>query len=92
MTGKRIEWSKEKNKILLRTRNVCFEDVARVIYDDKIIESVDHPNQTRYTNQKIMYVEINNYIYYVPYMMDKDKIFLKTIIPSRKANKKYKQK
>jgi uncharacterized DUF497 family protein len=91
MADKRIEWSKEKNLNLIRVRGVRFEEVAEIILNNKIIDSVDHPNTQRYPNQKIMYVKINNYIYYVPYVEDENKIFLKTIIPSRKANKIYKK-
>lgn len=91
MVDKRVEWSKEKNIYLVRVRGVCFEDVAKVIINDEVIDSVDHPNRLKYPNQKIMYVEIRNYIYYIPYVENKNKIFLKTIIPSRKANKKYKK-
>jgi uncharacterized DUF497 family protein len=91
MADKRIEWSKEKNLNLIRVRGVRFEEVAEIILNNKIIDSVDHPNTQRYPNQKIIYVKINNYIYYVPYVEDENKIFLKTIIPSRKANKIYKK-
>jgi uncharacterized DUF497 family protein len=91
MADKRIEWSKKKNLNLIRVRGVRFEEVAEIILNNKIIDSVDHPNTQRYPNQKIMYVKINNYIYYVPYVEDENKIFLKTIIPSRKANKIYKK-
>lgn len=34
-------------------------------------------------------VEIENYIYLVPFIEKEDEIFLKTIYPSRKATKKY---
>ncbi len=36
-----------------------------------------------------MVVNINEYIYLVPYVESEDEIFLKTIIPSRKATKIY---
>ena len=32
---------------------------------------------------------IENYVYLVPYVEKNDEIFLKTIIPSRKATNKY---
>ena len=35
-------------------------------------------------------VSLKGYVHYVPYVIDKDYIFLKNIIPSRKLNKKYK--
>ena len=36
-----------------------------------------------------MVININDYIFLVPFIEDENKIFLKTIIPSRKATKKY---
>ena len=37
-------------------------------------------------------ININNYAYLVPFVEDEKEIFLKTIIPSRKATKKYLKK
>ena len=55
----------------------------------KLIET-DHPNKKKYPNQKILIVEISGYAYLVPYVKDEDgSLILKTIIPSRKATKKY---
>jgi hypothetical protein len=34
-------------------------------------------------------VRIDDYAYLVPFVEDDDEVFLKTIIPSRKATKKY---
>ena len=48
-----------------------------------------HTNQKRYPGQKIYVVEINNYVYLVPFIETENEIFLKTIIPSRKATKNY---
>jgi hypothetical protein len=42
-----------------------------------------------YPGQKIAVVKIGDYAYLVPYVQQGDDIFLKTIIPSRKATKKY---
>ncbi len=59
---------------------------------ENILEIVEHPNQNRYSGQKIATVWINDYAYIVPYVQDNDDIFLKTIIPSRKATNKYMRK
>ena len=37
-----------------------------------------------------MVIGIDDYAYLVPYVEDEDEIFLKTIIPSRKATRQYK--
>lgn len=84
-----IEWNEEKNYYLKNLRNVCFEEVKEAIENKKILNLVDHPNQNGYPNQKIYILEIHNYAYLVPFVQDKEKIFLKTMIPSRKMTKKY---
>jgi hypothetical protein len=54
-----------------------------------LLNVVEHPNKKRYGKQKVMIVEINEYVYLVPFVEDEEKVFLKTIIPSRKATEKY---
>ncbi len=85
----KVEWNTKKNEILKQDRNVCFEDIERVILDKQIIDIIPHFNQEKYPNQKIMIVKLNNYTYYVPFIRDDKKLFLKSIIPSRKYNKIY---
>jgi hypothetical protein len=50
---------------------------------------IDHPNQEKYPQQKIIVVNINDYAYLIPRVETEDGIFLKTIIPSRKMTAKY---
>jgi len=59
------------------------------IDEGRVLDEFENPNKKRYPNQRILVVEIESYAYYVPYVEDEDKIFLKTIFPSRKATKKY---
>ena len=86
---KYIDWSKEKNERLKQERELSFEDVLISIEEGNLLDIVEHPNKNRYPNQKIFIVTINNYVYLVPFVEDDEKIFLKTIIPSRKATKQY---
>lgn len=83
---KQIEWNDFKNELLRNERSVSFEDVLQEIQQKTILANEEHPTRQ---NQKIYVVKINNYVYLVPYVEDDNKIFLKTIIPSRKATKKY---
>jgi hypothetical protein len=53
------------------------------------LDIVQHPNQEKYKGQKIFIINIDNYAYLVPFVESEQEIFLKTIIPSRKATKKY---
>lgn len=86
---KYFDWDQEKNKILIKERGISFEDIKVAVDGSKVLDTYDHPNQKRYPGQKIMVVNINDYAYLVPYVRDQEKVFLKTIIPSRKATKKY---
>ena len=79
----------EKNELLKKERNVCFEDVVSLIYEDKVVDIIKHPNKVKYPNQKIYIVILHNYVHIVPFVKDEDEIFLKTIVPSRKMNKLY---
>ena len=86
---KYFDWDEEKNKILIKERGISFEDIKMIAETRGVLDTYDHPNQKRYPGQKIMAVEIDNYVYLVPYVLDGERIFFKTIIPSRKATKKY---
>jgi uncharacterized DUF497 family protein len=89
MAMKIFKWNAEKNQILARERGITFEEIVkRIEYGAKVIET-DHPNNKKYPNQKILIVDVDGYAYLVPFVTNKDEYFLKTIIPSRKATKKY---
>jgi hypothetical protein len=59
-------------------------------YEDKIIDTIKHPNKGKYPDQSIYIVELMGYVCMVPYVKNNDEIYLKTIIPSRKMHKHYK--
>jgi len=86
---KHYDWSEEKNQLLKIERGVCFEDIVDALNEGKTLFVLPHPQKQRYPNQRIFVVEMFNYAYLVPFVEDNEKIFLKTIIPSRDATKKY---
>jgi hypothetical protein len=86
---KRYHWSDEKNEQLKRDRGICFEDVVYFLEQDLLLDSFDNPNQKKYLGQKLYVIDIDGYAYIVPFVESEDSVFLKTIIPSRKATKKY---
>ncbi|NDE90674.1 MAG: hypothetical protein EB059_06000 [Alphaproteobacteria bacterium] len=53
-----------------------------------MVEMTKHPNQTRYSGQVLISVDVNDYVYVVPAVFDGDTVFLKTAFPSRKALKR----
>ncbi len=89
--NKTIRYSLEKNEILKKERNIGFEDIILSIENGFLLDDIEHPNKDKYQKQNIfiVLVIVKNYVYLVPYVEEKDYIFLKTIIPSRQMNKKY---
>ena len=86
---KSINWNTEKSAALKTLRGICFEDVVFYIERGDIIDDYLHPNQQEYPGQRIMVIAFNNYAYLVPYVENEEELFLKTIIPSRKATQRY---
>jgi len=86
---KSITWNPEKNRLLQEERNISFEDVVLHLSEEGILDTFEHPNQGRYPGQQIHVIEIDGYAYLVPFVESEDEVFLKTIIPSRKATKTY---
>ncbi len=58
----------------------------------KLLDVLPHFNVKNYPNQKLFILLIKDYTYYVPFVEDKEKVFLKNIIPSKKYHKIYKDK
>ena len=84
-----FEWSQRKNIWLLANRNICFEQIVSAIETGKLLDIVEHPKPEKYARQRIIIVELNGYAYLVPFIEQIDHYFLKTIIPSRKATRRY---
>lgn len=84
-----INWNAEKNQELIESRGVSFEDVVFYLQQGALLDDLEHPNPEKYSNQRIFVLEIDGYVYLVPYIEDRKEVFLKTIIPSRKATKQY---
>ena len=86
---KYFDWNEEKNGKLKTERHISFEIIVSQIELGHLLDIIEHPNKEQYKNQNIFIVEYENYVYLVPFVESEDKIFLKTIIPSRKATKLY---
>ncbi len=82
-------WDIDKNDLLRRERGVSFEDILFYIEKGNILAIIKHPDENKYPGQKMYIIEINDYAYLVPFVETDNEIFLKTIIPGRKATKKY---
>ena len=82
-----IIWDEKKDLKLKTGRNISFEDISDIILHNQYLDILEHPAKQ---NQNIFVIELNNYIYAVPFVIDTDSnIILKTVYPSRKLYKKY---
>jgi hypothetical protein len=80
-----IRWSPLKSRRLKRTRGVSFEEIiAAELVDVKV-----HPGRD---NQSILLFKLRNYIWVVPFVEDEKEIFLKTLYPSRRYTKMYRNR
>ena len=88
---KPFRWSAEKNELLKLSRGVSFESIVVAIDSDGLLDIVEHPNVTKYPNQRVLVVSFEGYVYLAPFVEEADYFFLKTVIPSRKATRDYLQ-
>jgi len=86
---KSINWNADKNQQLIKERGVSFEDVVFYLSQGEVLDDLKHPNSDKYPDQRVFVLNIDDYVYLVPYVENRSEIFLKTIIPSRKATKQY---
>jgi uncharacterized DUF497 family protein len=89
---KSYNWSADKNQLLLEERGISFERIVFEISIGNEVAVVMHPNQEKYPGQMISVVRVDDYVYLVPFVETESEIFLKTIIPSRKAARQYRSK
>jgi hypothetical protein len=85
---KDIEWDEEKNKKLQAERNLSFEAIITAIETGCYARILGHP---KLKHQKILEVEIDDYIVHAPYVEDENKRFFKTAYHTRKATKEHKK-
>jgi uncharacterized DUF497 family protein len=83
-------WNTDKNDWLFRVRGISFEQAVRCIESEGgLLDVLAHPNSEKYPNQRMFVIEVENHAHLVPFVESEEQIFLKTIIPSRKATKHY---
>jgi uncharacterized DUF497 family protein len=89
MRKKYYNWNHDKNELLKNDRNISFEVILFQIENGKLLDVIENPNREKYDKQRIFIVEFDNDAFLVPFIETENEIFLKTIIPSRKATRKY---
>jgi len=86
---KPINWNPTKNQQLISERGISFEDIVFYLQQGALLDDIEHPSSARYPDQRVFVIDIEGYAHLVPYVENCNEIFLKTVIPSRKATKLY---
>jgi hypothetical protein len=86
---KYFAWDDAKNAKLKAKRGIGSEDIVFHIERGDLLDILEHTNPERYAGHRIFVVRREDYVYLVPFFEDELTVFLKTIIPSRKATKEY---
>lgn len=89
LSMKPINWNSTKNQQLIVERGISFEDIVFYIQQGQLLDDMVHPNCKKYPEQRIFVINVDGYVHLVPYVENRKEIFLKTVIPSRKATKQY---
>jgi len=84
--AKVFEWNQEKNQKLIKERGISFEAIVLQIEAGQVIAIV--PGKGKFRHQKQYVLELNNYVYVVPFVEESERVFLKTVIPSRRLTKR----
>jgi uncharacterized DUF497 family protein len=82
---KYFDWDDAKNAKLRAERGIGFEDIVFHVERGDLLAVLEHPDPSRYAGQRIFVVKRKDYAYLAPFVEDEQTVFLKTIIPSRKA-------
>ncbi len=86
---KYIDWDPAKNLWLREKRGIGFDEIVVALNEGGLIERRNHVNRRKYPTQYELIVLIKDYVYVVPFVEDEEKVFFKTVYPSRVETKKY---
>ena len=84
-----FRWDPPKGEELRERHGLGFEQIVAAIESGAVLATMPHPNPARYPKQRIMVVKIDDYAFLVPFVEGEGHVFLKTIIPSRKATRDF---
>ncbi len=80
-----VDWNPTKSARLKRIRGASFEEIICAKY----LGIEDHPSRN---NQRMFIFECRGYVWAVPFVVEGNEVFLKTLYPSRKFKKTYRKR
>jgi uncharacterized DUF497 family protein len=84
-----FDWSPTKNAELKERHGFGFERILVALAEGALLDEREHPNNERYAHQRQFIVLIDDYVWVVPFVLDGERTFLKTLFPSRQATREY---
>jgi uncharacterized DUF497 family protein len=84
-----FDWDPQKNDWLHQQRGIRFETIVAAIRAGGLLDILAHHNPTRYPNHRLLVVQIDDYAYVVPCIVEGERYVLKTVYASRKATRDY---
>ena len=84
-----FSWDPVKNDWLKEHRGVSFEVAVSQLEGGGLFDIIEHPNQEKHPGQSVFIVQIEDYVYWVPFRETGEITRLITVIPSRKMTRKY---
>ncbi len=85
----KYEYNAEKNIKLKEQRGISFDEIIYYINNGHLLDTIQHQNKNKYAGQHFYVVDVDGYVYLVPFVREGERVFLKTIFPSRKHTRKY---
>ena len=89
---KKFNYNIEKSVKLKKERGLSFEEIISLIEAGKLVDVLEHTNKDEYFQQKIYLIDVDGYLWLVPFVENDEEIFLKTAFPSRKYTGLYLRK
>lgn len=86
---KYFSWNAEKNEKLRHERGISFEEIVFHVEQGDVLDILEHPSRGKYPSQRVLIVNVDDDAFIVPFIESEEVVFLKTIVPSRRATRKY---
>lgn len=65
--------------MLVNKRGISFEEIISILEETGPIDVITHPNIKKYPKQEMYVIEIDSYIYLVPFIKEKNKEVIKYV-------------
>ena len=85
-----FDWNDKKNQWLKKNRGIYFEKIVEALNQGNLLADIPHPDQKKFSHQRIMYIWIYEYVYAVPYVKQMKSFTLKQFIPAERQKQNIK--